>query len=263
MENKNTYGLSIKEAVKIIIIYYIIIGSFIALPLDIVIHRVNFGSHLFIKELIFCINDLIFKVSVVILLLIYVKQRGAEKLKFHDNLNIKLLVSTAFIFLSYGLVCANSLDLLLSKIPVDDSTIKNFNLLNQNVYLSFLTTVIVAPIVEEIIMRGIILEGLLKKYSPFIAIVSSSLIFGIAHFNIPQLISAFLGGMILGAVYFKTRSLILTIVGHACNNIMNFFDIPINIIALVGGIIVLALAVFIFVKNANKTSKIEKVHIQI
>lgn len=258
MINKKTYGLSIKEVIKIVIIYYIIAASVISLPLDIVLHVVKFGKNSLTKEMIFCANQAIYEFGAALLILSYVRKKGAEKLKFHGNLNIKLLLATIFIFLSYSVVCSNSLDLLISKIPVDDSLTEAFNLMSENIYLNLISATIIAPISEEIIMRGVILEGLLQKYNPWIAIVVSSLVFGIIHLNLPQFISATLGGIILGIIYFKTRSLILTIVGHACNNIIASIDIPINIGALIAGLIVLVIAVFIFIKNSSGTLKVKE-----
>ena len=44
---------------------------------------------------------------------------------------------------------------------------------------SFITIVILAPILEELLFRGIILEAFLKNYSPWKAIIWSSIIFGV------------------------------------------------------------------------------------
>lgn len=87
---------------------------------------------------------------------------------------------------------------------------------------SFLTIVIAAPILEEIFFRGIILEGLLKNYSPTKAIIWSALIFGIAHLNPWQAISATLAGIFIGWIYWKTNSLISGILIHFVNNLMGF-----------------------------------------
>lgn len=43
--------------------------------------------------------------------------------------------------------------------------------------------VIAAPVLEELIFRGMMLEGLLKKYSPVTSIIISSILFGVAHLN--------------------------------------------------------------------------------
>lgn len=82
--------------------------------------------------------------------------------------------------------------------------------------------VIFAPILEEIIFRQIILKQFLKKYSPTQAIIHSSLIWAIIHFNPVQSATAFLFGLFIGWVYFKTQSIWPCILIHAVNNFINF-----------------------------------------
>jgi len=87
---------------------------------------------------------------------------------------------------------------------------------------SFISVVILAPLLEEILFRGIILEGLLKNYSPAKAILGSAVLFGAVHFNIWQGIAGLLAGLFLGWVYWKTRSLVPCILIHAVNNLLAF-----------------------------------------
>lgn len=120
-----------------------------------------------------------------------------------------------------------------------------------NIYM-FLTLVVAAPILEEFIFRGIMLNGLLKKYSPHKAIIVSSILFGFVHLNPWQFISAFILGLFIGWIYYKTRSLSLAIIIHAFNNftatlptLMGVTDEPIeeNLIDMAGGPINLALII--------------------
>lgn len=87
----------------------------------------------------------------------------------------------------------------------------------------FITICILAPILEEIIFRGIILRGILQNgNSPVIAIIISSLLFGIAHLNPWQFFGAGFLGAIFGFVYYRTKSLWLCIFLHALNNTLAF-----------------------------------------
>jgi membrane protease YdiL (CAAX protease family) len=94
--------------------------------------------------------------------------------------------------------------------------------ISQNNLPVFLSIVIVAPLGEEWISRGIILKGLLKHYSPRKAIVWSAVIFGIIHFNPWQAVSAFFIGLAIGWIYWRTRSLWLCVFMHAVNNAAAF-----------------------------------------
>jgi len=88
--------------------------------------------------------------------------------------------------------------------------------------LLFLRLVVIAPIFEELVFRGIILAGYLKNYSPLKAILASSLLFGLFHFNITQFIGGFFFGMFLGWAYYKTRSISFSIILHAAVNFLPF-----------------------------------------
>ena len=100
-------------------------------------------------------------------------------------------------------------------------------------WLSFLSLVVMAPLLEEWLCRGVILKGLLNRgYSPAVAIVWSASMFGVMHMNPYQAIPAFLVGLLLGWIYWRTRSLWTVIFIHAVNNgisvaLTRFFpDIP-------------------------------------
>jgi len=87
---------------------------------------------------------------------------------------------------------------------------------------AFLTVVIAAPILEEILFRGVILQGLLKNYSPAKAIIWSAVIFGVAHMNMWQTTGAILAGLLLGWVYWKSNSIIPGMVIHFVNNLVGY-----------------------------------------
>ena len=91
-------------------------------------------------------------------------------------------------------------------------------LLDGPVWLVLISVSIFAPFFEEWLCRGIILRGLLTKVKPAWAIAISALAFGLIHGNLWQAIPAFLIGVVLGYVYYKTGSLKLTMLMHCVNN---------------------------------------------
>ncbi len=60
----------------------------------------------------------------------------------------------------------SSIGIMLTKVLVSKETIEAFAELGQNPYQIFILQIIIAPIFEEIVLRGIILEGFLNKYKP-------------------------------------------------------------------------------------------------
>ncbi|WP_415578708.1 lysostaphin resistance A-like protein, partial [Hathewaya histolytica] len=73
---------------------------------------------------------------------------------------------------------------------------------NNNLISTTILIVIVAPICEEILLRGIILEMFLKKYSTLKSILVSALMFGIIHGNFIQGVETFFIAIILGYIYY-------------------------------------------------------------
>ena len=94
--------------------------------------------------------------------------------------------------------------------------------MKQNPWSSLLTVVIFAPLFEEFLCRGIILRGLLHHTSPWRAIIWSSLMFAVMHLNPWQALPAFMVGMLMGWIYWKTGSLWATIFIHFVNNGFSF-----------------------------------------
>ena len=90
--------------------------------------------------------------------------------------------------------------------------------------------VLIAPLTEELIFRGLILRGLLARWSPALAIAGSAVLFAATHLNPAQAPVALLLGAILGWVYVRTRSLGLCVLGHAFNNAATYItDFPFEV----------------------------------
>jgi uncharacterized protein len=81
--------------------------------------------------------------------------------------------------------------------------------------LTFITLIIAAPLCEEVIFRGVLLQRWATKWNPPIALILTSLLFGALHVNI---VGAGILGLIAGVLYFKTKSLWASVALHAMNN---------------------------------------------
>ena len=77
---------------------------------------------------------------------------------------------------------------------------------------------VAAPVLEEMLFRGVILRGFLRRYSRTFAILWSAALFGIAHLNIYQLATALAVGVVAGWLYERCRSLWPCILLHATYN---------------------------------------------
>ena len=79
---------------------------------------------------------------------------------------------------------------------------------------------ILTPISEELLFRGYILDSINRIHGKWPAILLSSLLFGLVHFD-PYIIGmATIGGVIYGWIRIRAGSLIPGIVAHAMWNTM-------------------------------------------
>lgn len=85
--------------------------------------------------------------------------------------------------------------------------------------LFLLDLTLLAPIVEEIIFRGIILNTL-RRFGDSFALLISSLLFAMIHMNLLQGPNAFLMGLVIGYFTLCSGSLWVGILIHAINNSM-------------------------------------------
>ena len=83
----------------------------------------------------------------------------------------------------------------------------------------YLSIGLLAPLAEELVFRGAILRSLLQwTRQPWVAIAISAIFFAAAHLNPAQLPHAFLVGLLLGWMYYRTDSIVPCVVYHWVNN---------------------------------------------
>jgi membrane protease YdiL (CAAX protease family) len=111
---------------------------------------------------------------------------------------------------------------LTTWLPMPDVIKEVFSQLSKNDAPTFLMVVIAAPFCEEWLCRGVITKGLLRHGTPAKAILWSAFIFAVIHGNPWQAVPAFIIGLLLGYVYWKTRSLWPCIFIHFINNGASF-----------------------------------------
>lgn len=83
--------------------------------------------------------------------------------------------------------------------------------------LQFLYVILIGPLAEELIYRGLILT-LLKPFGKWLAVFFSAFIFGIMHGNIPQAASAFGSALVMAIIAVSCGSIVPTMIIHVLNN---------------------------------------------
>ena len=81
--------------------------------------------------------------------------------------------------------------------------------------------IVLAPANEELIFRGGLYRFLKSRCRPSVALLCSSLLFGLAHFNLRQFLPLVLIGVFLVRTYERTGRIIAPMVFHASFNAVN------------------------------------------
>ncbi len=180
---------------------------------------------------------------------IYLNKKNKVILAFNKDLvYIPLVGISLAIFLNIGIICLNNC-LGMINIPYD------------NILLTAILSGIIGPILEELLFRGIVFERLKKFNSLNTSILLSSIIFGLFHNNIIQILYAFVIGYIITILYVKTNNLGSAIIFHISANlsVSLFFnvliDLPIIMRLIIGIICCFSFLISLYIMNKKLSIK--------
>jgi len=170
-------------------------------------------------------NAVVFCLMIAAFDFIVVRQKTGKKLNFNfspTNIYTYLLIFPMML----GMMFIG--EFITSQIPTTGPFFGEFYQFFERLMAGFIIdpvvmvimAVIMAPVFEEIIFRGIIQKGLINNgVKPWKAILLASVLFGLIHGNPWQFVGATLLGCVLGVVYYKTKSLLLPMLLHGFNNL--------------------------------------------
>lgn len=154
----------------------------------------------------------------IFLLIKYLKKTNFKSLfklhKYDFHHNIYLIFVPLFVLVNYYIDT-----LLLILFGTDNIFYENLETISSSGAISIFFIIIIAPIFEEIMFRGIILPDFLSIYSPFKSILYNSLLFSAFHLNLFQVFVGLSLGAITGFIYYKSKSVIPCIIFHMLYNI--------------------------------------------
>lgn len=146
----------------------------------------------------------------------------------HNHVNIyieftkkitKQSIREAFFLLILNILFSFGITLLI--FSLNDSALLEKSSIDIN-YLKIIINLIVilflAPIVEELIFRGILLNRLSKWVNITISITISSILFGVLHNDI---VGAFIFALCMCIIYLKTNNIFVPIYVHFFNNLIS------------------------------------------
>ena len=166
----------------------------------------NWLSGFLEQEGLYLISILAYLIFFVIGVFWYKRMRAGGKYPVWNqqkNLNLSVLLKLAVL----GIFVQFAISFLLNLVYiVRPDLMQNYTKVMENLgsgnpsLFSVFYVVITAPIVEEMLMRGLCLVILRKEFPFWVANIIQAFYFGMIHLNLVQGIYAFLLGMVLGAV---------------------------------------------------------------
>lgn len=151
----------------------------------------------------------------------YRRLRPKTDFTLKEVINTKLLLATFLLGVALQLLISMCLNAVFPLLPQNMSEEYNQlieSLIGGNVWLSLLVTVILAPLAEELLFRGVTLKKA-QKIMPFLAAnILQAFLFGLYHGNLIQGTYAFVLGLILGFTAEYFHSVWASILLHAFVN---------------------------------------------
>lgn len=120
--------------------------------------------------------------------------------------------------------------------------------------IAVFAVIIVAPLFEEFLFRGLVMGELMSIMRPWAAIVFQAVLFGAAHMSLFQSLFAGVMGLFLGIIYYKLKSLKATAICHGVFNysaVMAAMELNNASAVVIGvfGILLLVTAMFYIIKS--------------
>ncbi len=218
-QERQKYYPTILQAIHLLILY-LFIQTVVDFPLALIDYY-NDTNYLYhpVKKIVLGIGSTLF-------ILIYGFRKSKSTLKQVFPLKMfNPLILIPIITFFWGIqILLDVVNIWVEKIiPAPAWFWELFNKIFENDYGwwgAFMKVAVIAPVVEELIFRGIILQGLRKNYNAFVSVVMSALLFALFHLNPWQFPATFVLGLLLGWIMIRTNNIILSILGHSINNFL-------------------------------------------
>jgi len=161
-------------------------------------------------------------------IILFFKRKNRISFEFSFNLTqlikVVILGSLVFVVVNPFLKPIDFINSLTDElIRIETPLSKSFGL---NTFLAGINMIIIAPIIEEFVYRGIIFNYCRKKASLHWAVLISASLFSIVHFNPEGIIFLLIYGVMFAIVYYKTNNLLIPILLHSSINAIAFFSEP-------------------------------------
>ncbi|WMJ23394.1 type II CAAX endopeptidase family protein [Paludicola sp. MB14-C6] len=173
-----------------------------------------------ITEKVMSLATLITLIAGVLTIIVLVIEFLIRKKNFFTEVGIHRMKGATIIpIMLFGIGFNVFVSIIMQLIPFPQDLMNSYieqssNLTKGNMVVNILATACMAPIVEEIIFRGLMLTRFQKGMPTMVAVLLSSSLFALSHGQIIWMIYSFVLGVILCLVFIRTKSLLGNILLH-------------------------------------------------
>ncbi len=160
---------------------------------------------------------------------VVLQNRRTVEIQFGFN-RLPLIRAQAYALLVFGAVmlvenplsyASDSIFDLLHLPHPEQESVENFKQLNEpsQIFSFIFQAVIFSPVIEELFFRGFLLTFLKNYTTTTLAVILSGGVFACAHVSLGAFIPLWFFGVVLGAAYEHTGSLLVPMTIHGCFNL--------------------------------------------
>ncbi|MDR5659583.1 CPBP family intramembrane glutamic endopeptidase [Serpentinicella sp. ANB-PHB4] len=165
--DQSNNGLSFWGATFLLVFYRVLIGFLVAMAGATILGIV--GEYQTISEaqwssMFSFFLDIVAEPLIILCVYYSAKKKGLEKLNYVGNAKTQSYLWIIIVFLGYIMFFKNTIALPLERIEVSQSFIEAMEIRLTVPILFMFSVAVLAPVFEEILFRGIILESFLKRY---------------------------------------------------------------------------------------------------
>ena len=174
------------------------------------------NANRFITENAIFLTGLALSISLTLWIPLWLKTKKEHKPFNGGKLSVAKIAFTVFLFAGNLLLVIVLLGNLLPPVAMEGFLV---SLTSGSLLLRIVVIGLLAPVVEELVFRGVLLNRLSSWLPIWATVLISSLLFGLIHLNLIQILYAVPGGILFAVVYIRTRNMSLPILGHIVFNL--------------------------------------------
>lgn len=161
-----------------------------------------------------------FAVALVLILILIIRDKKFWNVFSGKSANVPEAIGwgiLGFIMIYVGQIIGVYIETLFGIDPGSENT-ADIGAMMKSAPIMILAVAIIGPILEELVFRRVIFGSLIQKYNFWISAIVSGVVFAAVHLEFEHILLYTICGLIFAFLYYKTKSIITSIVAHIMLN---------------------------------------------